>query len=437
MRRPAALPRPLAGLLMDEQRDAAGQFVYPVDVVGRPGLGGVQLADVPDGIAGQWAERELRCLAAGRSGGVVGCDRVAAEGRDHEHGRGPAPAGEIGNDFEGLGIGQMQVVEDDEHRAALRPRRQVPCHRLGDVPGVTRTAVDVSEGRARALQGLAEQGAGPAVGVVTAPVEHRRAVVVDVASQLRDQSRLADALRPQHRHEAAPPVDRVRPRLPQPRHLGLAAEECGTHRGERRRKPARDRGRRHRAKHVQRRVLCQDGRLQSAQVGSGLDAELVGQQSAGPLVGLEGVALTPRPVQSEHQLTPQPFTERLLAQQCLDLAHQLGRLASGQIRVHPVLHQPQTQLLQATALGDARLDLAELPKRLTPPQAQRLSQRRGRRVVAADQLVRSPLGQLPEPCGVELGGIEPQLVAAANRYQHRARLASGRRGSSVRRSRAT
>jgi hypothetical protein len=72
------------------------------------------------------------------------------------------------------------------------------CQRLGDVPGVIGAAVDVSEGRAGALQGLAEQGAGPAVGVVTAPIEHRRALVVNLPRQLGDQARLADALWPQH-----------------------------------------------------------------------------------------------------------------------------------------------------------------------------------------------------------------------------------------------
>jgi hypothetical protein len=94
-------------LLVDQQRNAAGQLVDAVDVLGRPGFGGVQLADAPNGIAGQRAEGELRRCAAGRFRGVGRLDRVAAERTDDEHRRGPTPPGEIGDDFEGLSVGQM------------------------------------------------------------------------------------------------------------------------------------------------------------------------------------------------------------------------------------------------------------------------------------------------------------------------------------------
>ena len=189
-------------------------------------------------------------------------------------------------------------------------------------------------------------------------------------------------------------------------------------------KPAR-RGSRRRTEHVQRRVLGEDGRLESAQLGPGLDAQLVDQQPAGPLVGLQGVALTARAVQGHHELTPQTLTERLIAQERLDLAHQFGGSAVGQIRVHPVLHQRQTQLLQAAGLRHAPLDVAELPERLTPPQAQRLARRvDDGRIVPPLELIGAPPGQLLEPCGVELRGIEPQFVASTNRGDQCARLAT-------------
>ena len=72
------------------------------------------------------------------------------------------------------------------------------CHRLGDVVGIIAPSVEVKQGRAGALQGLAQQGTGAAVSMVTAPVEHRRAAVVDLTRQLGDQSCLADALRPHY-----------------------------------------------------------------------------------------------------------------------------------------------------------------------------------------------------------------------------------------------
>ena len=81
------------------------------------------------------------------------------------------------------------------------------------------------------------------MGVVTAAVKHGRTVAVDLACQLRCQPRLADALGPQHRHEAASPVDGVRPGVPEPRQIGLAADEGGTHLHERARSaPGTDTG---------------------------------------------------------------------------------------------------------------------------------------------------------------------------------------------------
>src|SRR5262245_16811645 len=80
---------------------------------------------------------------------------------------------------------------------------------------------------------MVEKRTGATLGVVAPPVEHDRPILVDQAGELGDEQRLADALRPHHRDEAVPLGHGVRPSRPKPRQLGLAAEERGTHGGER------------------------------------------------------------------------------------------------------------------------------------------------------------------------------------------------------------
>ena len=62
---------------MDQQGNATRQVVDPAHVIGRPGLGGVKLADAPNGIARQWAEGELGRPATRRFYGAEWRGRVA------------------------------------------------------------------------------------------------------------------------------------------------------------------------------------------------------------------------------------------------------------------------------------------------------------------------------------------------------------------------
>ena len=58
---------------------------------------------------------------------------------------------------------------------------------------------------------------------------------------------------------------------------------------------------------IERRVLRQDGDLQLLQVRSGIEAQLLEQLLACPVVGGQRVGLPPGAVQRQHQLFMEPF----------------------------------------------------------------------------------------------------------------------------------
>src|SRR5581483_11538909 len=91
---------------------------------------------------------------------------------------------------------------------------------------------------------------------------------------------------------------------------------------------------------VERRFLPEDRLMQLAQLAAGLDPELVDERRASALVGVEGLGLASRAIESEHELTAKALAQRVLRDQRLQLA--------GQLRVAAVL-QPTFD-----ALFDAR-----------------------------------------------------------------------------------
>ena len=79
-------------------------------------------------------------------------------------------------------------------------------------------------------------------------------------------------------------------------------------------------------------------------------------------------------VEREHQLSAQPLSSRLRARERLELGDELVVAAEREIRVDSVLQTGQARFLEA---GDLRLSerfVAEVRKRLTAPQTERLAQ---------------------------------------------------------------
>ena len=66
-------------------------------------------------------------------------------------------------------------------------------------------------------------------------------------------------------------------------------------------------------------------------------AELLIEGFAGLPVDLEGISLAARAVEGEHELSTQALTQRVVADQGLELPDQIGRLAEGEVRLDALL----------------------------------------------------------------------------------------------------
>ena len=73
-----------------------------------------------------------------------------------------------------------------------------------------------------------------------------------------------------------------------------------------------------------------------------LDAELVHQGSASALIGIERLCLPAAAVEGEHQLRPQAFAERMLADKRLEIGGNLVISSEPEIGVESLLHRHET-----------------------------------------------------------------------------------------------
>jgi hypothetical protein len=110
---------------------------------------------------------------------------------------------------------------------------------------------------------------------------------------------------------------------------------------------------------LERRIVVQDRLVKRTQRFARLEPELVYEPAAGNLVCLEGLRLTARAVQRQHQPTPRPLTQRVLCDQRFQLSHELRAGAAVEILVDSRLETGQPQILQAC---DLRLCESQLGK---------------------------------------------------------------------------
>ena len=97
--------------------------------------------------------------------------------------------------------------------------------------------------------------------------------------------------------------------------------------------------------------MGQDGCVQALQRLPGIDAELTGEQVAGPPVGGERLGLPAAAVQRQHELAVQPLPQRMLSGQLFQLGGERVVPAKRQVSVDPGLQRGEPQLLQAGCLG--------------------------------------------------------------------------------------
>jgi hypothetical protein len=104
--------------------------------------------------------------------------------------------------------------------------------------------------------------------------------------------------------------------------------------------------------------------------------------------------------------------------QRLQLAHDLGVAAEGEPGLDPQLDRRHSQLFQAADLLLGERLVREVVERSSPPQGERLVERRGRGLGAAARELVAPLGQPAlEAPGVELVRADPEEIARGRRDQ--------------------
>ncbi len=114
--------------------------------------------------------------------------------------------------------------------------------------------------------------------------------------------------------------------------------------------------------------MPEDRQLQSLEVLRGLQTELLLQQLSESLVCGESIRLPSRPIQREHQASPQGLAERMDPHQRIELGDQLGSVTQLQACLDPQLHCAQEQLIQAVRFELQHAGMAEFAKRSPPPQ---------------------------------------------------------------------
>ena len=158
--------------------------------------------------------------------------------------------------------------------------------------------------------------------------------------------------------------------------------------------------------------------LQAAELGAGLDADLLAQDATRPLIGAEGVGLPSTPIQGQHEQAPPVLAQRLLLDQPLDERdHGLGA-GGGQPGCGQIVLGVEPHPLQAGRRAPGERVVLVAGERPAPPECQRLAQQLPS--VLRPALVECPttrVHQLLEPEHVDLVGRQVQHVARARGAQ--------------------
>ncbi len=158
----------------------------------------------------------------------------------------------------------------------------------------------------------------------------------------------------------------------------------------------------------------QDRQLHRPQLGGRVDAQLVGQPDPKLVVAAQRVGLAAGGGQRGHQLTDQPFVQRVLGGQRLELTDDLQRAARRQVDLHAVENGAQMRLAQSGRMRRNRRDgraAVGLGERGPAPQRESGAQRGGRAVrVAGAQGAGTGGGEQGETVDVDVVGIDGQAV---------------------------
>ena len=101
---------------------------------------------------------------------------------------------------------------------------------------------------------------------------------------------------------------------------------------------------------LERTVLTQDRLVQLAELPTWLDAEALDECMPRRLVGLECLCLAFRAVEGEHQLAARPLSQRMVGDECIELADHGGMTARLQIVFDALLEAHEALFLETRDL---------------------------------------------------------------------------------------
>jgi hypothetical protein len=111
--------------------------------------------------------------------------------------------------------------------------------------------------------------------------------------------------------------------------------------------------------------------LEVAQLGPGLDPDLVGQRPVGLAVGIHGLGPASGAVQGEHPLGVKALVERMLGKQRLEVADHLALAAGGEFGVDRQLERAQVKLLEPADLRSGKRLGGDVGERRPAPELER------------------------------------------------------------------
>ena len=160
--------------------------------------------------------------------------------------------------------------------------------------------------------------------------------------------------------------------------------------------------------------MSQDALLQFREAPSGLDAEFLGQVTAGAGVGLQCLALTTFGVQGDHEELPGALAVRVGRGERLEPAHDIGPRPKCQLQCQLALDQSQPQALPPDYLGLDELPVLQVTKDVPGVQAKRVGDGPDRPLDVTVTFLRVCLScQVREAVDVALAGLDLEPVAAS------------------------
>jgi hypothetical protein len=173
-------------------------------------------------------------------------------------------------------------------------------------------------------------------------------------------------------------------------------------------------------------VVPQDGAFELLESDAGIQPELIAQSAPGLLEHAEGVGLTSSPIQRQHQLADEPFTQGMSVDQGLQRGN--GRIvaAKRENRVDTRLDHRDSNLLEPRRLPLSERQTNQVGKRIAPPQRERsIVIGESREVLAGGCHSPGASGQLLKAAGVHGCRRNTQYVAGPMGDHHSGGLAEG------------